>query len=742
MTQTTNFLSLFKGSKIFATIGDKEKTSFYHYAASFEEALPYLKRDNELGRGVFFAVNELDQNLDPKRKRTKKMFVASRAVWVEDDTVRDAPRNDWPVAPNAVVNSSPGKYHYYWLTITSNREEYEQVMNRMVQDHGCDIQARDITRVLRVPGFNHMKREPYEVTCKINRKKPYLWKAIKVAFPPLEDIAKEHVSQAQGGTQAGDSIAELIDSAQQGHAHGPSVQMALSLANRGLPESDILAIVSLLPEYNEGDHLHSVRTAIAKVQAEQQESDEESDMSDRIDSIKDEQRSVDTDMSYPPGLFGQLCKETFEMAHHPYRAVSLATCVGLVAGIVGRRYNVSDLGLNIYITLLMETGMGKDFIRKCINRTLMEIDPLNGSKFVGAARFTGVPALWKMMLDGMNRVSVITEAGFLNGSEVGDRKGLTATMLSFYTASGRRDKQNSNEYSNKDSSLPMLHAPALSLIQESTPKSFIEALIKSDGDINGDLARMWLIRVNDRKPHLNWKPRQEYSKKIKDRIKSLMKEALTCGGNEDPSKNVTVLDRPDWLKKYNDDFVDREMEAKEKGQTYERVMLSRAWVKSVKIAAIIDVFNDEETITKKTYDWVIKEVISRELENIDRNIRMEDSSDLDNVVKNVVGRGIVSLLKKPKSGIKKSLAKKGVFLKRDLTQNCKNNPAVKDYANKRDGFTANDGVSKIIEFMTREGLLLKLNKQEIMSLEPTSRATVGYRITDDFIAMYDLSLSR
>jgi len=85
-----------------------------------------------------------------------------RVVWQEDD-------NNWegefPLPPSMVVASSPGRYHRYWLVEgewpadDDGRRDFNSVMAGMVENHGSDPNAKDIARVLRLPGTLHRKTE-------------------------------------------------------------------------------------------------------------------------------------------------------------------------------------------------------------------------------------------------------------------------------------------------------------------------------------------------------------------------------------------------------------------------------------------------------------------------------------------------------------------------------------------------------------------------------------------------------
>jgi len=108
-----------------------------------------------LGAGVFVTINETD--LTGRKSENIKRI---RAVWQEDDEGHGGP---FPLPPSLVVESSPGHFHRYWLTADDwpadeqGRADFAAVMERMVASYGSDKNAKDISRVLRLPGFLHRK---------------------------------------------------------------------------------------------------------------------------------------------------------------------------------------------------------------------------------------------------------------------------------------------------------------------------------------------------------------------------------------------------------------------------------------------------------------------------------------------------------------------------------------------------------------------------------------------------------
>ena len=177
---------------------------------TLEDAAVELKELNRKGAGIFFTPNVIEG------VRKSSNLRAITGVWCElDDGLPegDDPVACWPIEPTAVVQSSPGKFHVYW-TLAEDEEltpaEFQGVMHRMVQDFGCDPNATDAVRVLRVPGFFNCKtkngRKPAVATLlhpKRGEAVYYSRDELLEAFPPLA-----------GKTKAKSSAAHALDAPQ------------------------------------------------------------------------------------------------------------------------------------------------------------------------------------------------------------------------------------------------------------------------------------------------------------------------------------------------------------------------------------------------------------------------------------------------------------------------------------------------------------------------------------------------
>src|SRR5262249_25146238 len=120
-------------------------------ARSTSDRAEVLKLYELGGAGVYVTVNETDLT-----GRKSENIRRVRVVWQEADEGHGGP---FPLDPSLVIESSPGHFHRYWLVSDiwpadeQGRADFAAVMERMVESYGSDKNAKDICRVLRVPGF-------------------------------------------------------------------------------------------------------------------------------------------------------------------------------------------------------------------------------------------------------------------------------------------------------------------------------------------------------------------------------------------------------------------------------------------------------------------------------------------------------------------------------------------------------------------------------------------------------------
>jgi len=411
-------------------------------------------------------------------------------------------------------------------------------------------------------------------------------------------------------------------------------------------------------------------------------------------------------LAWPPGLMGELAKAVYEFSPYPNRTISIVTGLGLVAGIAGRRFNVSGNGLNLYITLLMDTGGGKSVISKFINRVLNDASLFTGANiFTGSGRYTGPKAL----MDDLNHkrciVSVFTEAGFMFRSKSGDQDGLTRSILDLYGSSGYGCVSAGGSYSNDKNDIPAVASPCFSMINESTPDVFLETI--RDGDKTGEINRMTVLRVEQEVFKLNRTMKYDISGKLMEKIKQLMTRCNVTQTKDDA--DVTNFRVTDEMYGFADEMKRTAWDCKEE-DPIRFSMMQRSAEKVFKIASLLTVLNSsgikgerELDIDQDAWDWA-RDFHTHEMEGLETFFNRDDDSDpfvlacsiVYPVVKKILTQGYKDRKMQPSS----MQAKKNRFPLAMLRRALKNNRCVKALGNKNVS-----GIDRMIKWMKEEKYL-------------------------------------
>lgn len=144
--------------------GAESSAKASNYVGTVEQLLPVLEQKNSQGCGVFVAINEGGQRASD--------ITRVRAVFADTD---GAPLEPIVAAlkPHIIVESSPGRWHVYWLVADGfPLDRFKPVQTAIARRFGTDPSINDLPRVMRLPGFNHQKREPYR--CRLIQLKPSL----------------------------------------------------------------------------------------------------------------------------------------------------------------------------------------------------------------------------------------------------------------------------------------------------------------------------------------------------------------------------------------------------------------------------------------------------------------------------------------------------------------------------------------------------------------------------------------
>lgn len=116
----------------------------------------HLDALNRIGAGIFMMVNAGDL-----RGRTSANVVELRALFIDADGPLNRP---YQLPPSILVRSARGE-HAYWL-VGAGADllgRFTASQKHLASFYGTDPAVCDLARVMRLPGFRHLKAAPFDV---------------------------------------------------------------------------------------------------------------------------------------------------------------------------------------------------------------------------------------------------------------------------------------------------------------------------------------------------------------------------------------------------------------------------------------------------------------------------------------------------------------------------------------------------------------------------------------------------
>lgn len=152
-----------------------------------EAILPKLHSFNDKGAGIFVARNQCEG------QRSEKNISRVRGVHADMDGITAAQLANVTalLKPSILVESSPGRCQLYWQLLGGevlSKSEAKAVNQCLAINHGADAAAVDVSRLLRLPGFKHMKYRAAGKTSQVTAVYHgcnYHVDEILQAFPPI-----------------------------------------------------------------------------------------------------------------------------------------------------------------------------------------------------------------------------------------------------------------------------------------------------------------------------------------------------------------------------------------------------------------------------------------------------------------------------------------------------------------------------------------------------------------------------
>lgn len=107
---------------------------------------------NKGGSLVAVMVNEGDG-----KGRSAKNVTRVRSVYIDLDGQPLEPVLECAVPPSMVIESSPGRFHVYWIVPDCDLKAFRWIQKALAERFGADPNVCDLPRAMRIPGFDHQK---------------------------------------------------------------------------------------------------------------------------------------------------------------------------------------------------------------------------------------------------------------------------------------------------------------------------------------------------------------------------------------------------------------------------------------------------------------------------------------------------------------------------------------------------------------------------------------------------------
>lgn len=375
-----------KGGKYLATGKKGSSALAFKGILSKKKFLPDLIALQKQRMGVYFMVNEGDGELHGHDiVRNSESVHTLKALFV--DTDEGNPKNlkkfciEYKLKPHSIVESSPGKYHYYFLIeeCEASKENiylWQSCQQRLINiDPHYDRAMSDLGRVLRIPGFYHTKNKPFlikEVYASNHR--PYRLRQF------FERIGAEKTPPHKGSTfDRPTKIISLGERHQNLNAYLGSVSNTttdpevLLDAAIGYAQRHFKNASEWLPGGSRSDEL---RDQIDYVIREREKEELENTIELTEQKPKTNFNKLPDDFYFKaPGLAGRMVKEICHYSAQPYPSFAFAASAALLGTLKAPfiRGQYRDTPPSTYFACLAATGRGKDFPRAIMAKVFVRL---------------------------------------------------------------------------------------------------------------------------------------------------------------------------------------------------------------------------------------------------------------------------------------------------------------------------------------------------------------------------------
>lgn len=358
----------------------------------FKKLWPKLEKAQKFQAEIYFMVNEGDGKIHPGNAipRSQENVTSLKACYIDTDncpweTVKEY-LDKIELKPSAIIETSPGKYHVYFFLEdtelnTSNVNKWRKIQATFAENlPGSDTSMTDYAKVLRIPGFYHLKdpSNPHLITVKkIYPDTRYeLDQLLKTLCVSHTDLAVSHTQpyeisfdQIPEGSRHQEMTAFL------GHMLnlGNSAEIAL-LAFHEYARTRFSTPKDWLPN---GKRYEEVTTFINWKLNDLAKEEKAAQLKSANAIMQDTNPTFDLPDEFyfnAPGLTGDIVQEISSSARYPIPSFAFATAIAVLGYLKQNSISNLDHPPASYFLCLAPTGGGKNYAQEILSHTFSQLN--------------------------------------------------------------------------------------------------------------------------------------------------------------------------------------------------------------------------------------------------------------------------------------------------------------------------------------------------------------------------------
>lgn len=334
-------------------------------------------------------------------------------------------------------------------------------------------------------------------------------------------------------------------------------------------------------------------------------------------------------LAWPPGFVGKIAQFVYANSYLPIKEVSIVAALGMMAGLCGKAWHIPQSGLNLYVILVARSAIGKEAMHSGMATLVSHCQkeyPFFGN-FVDFTEYASGPALVKACLQNPSFVNVSGEWGrrlkrlAAEDGRDGPLQTLRTQMTNLYQKSGPQSIAGGLGYSNAESSVASVAGVAYSMVGESTPGTFYEALTESMME-DGFLSRFLVVGYDGDRPDKNQCMLEAPDDALRNALIAIASQAMDMIGKQSSMPVGRTEEAANVMAAFDAEAHGMITKTDDESR---RQMWNRASLKALRVAALLAVGDHylSPCISKAHMEWAI-DLIRRDIAMMGKRMETGD----------------------------------------------------------------------------------------------------------------------